>query len=164
MPDDCLIRQNPILSNSRQFSPRSLIRLACLRALSGSIVANLGTIYRVAREVKARLMKTGNRKAKTAGKERDLFRTVSDALRIFARRSSIALGSAWAFAGAMLVILVWVSLWTNVSFFRYLAVGDKHWHDNCHLPHGISDQNTQNRDAKAVHLKLDELIRAQKRA
>jgi low affinity Fe/Cu permease len=32
---------------------------------------------------------------------------VSDAFRIFARRSSMVLGSAWAFASAILIIVVW---------------------------------------------------------
>jgi hypothetical protein len=38
---------------------------------------------------------------------RDFFCVVSDAFRIFARRSSRVLGSAWAFAGAILIIVVW---------------------------------------------------------
>ena len=38
---------------------------------------------------------------------RDFFCAVSDAFRIFARRSSRVLGSAWAFAGAILIIVIW---------------------------------------------------------
>ena len=53
-------------------------------------------------------MKTQTEKLKKQEKERDFFCVVSDAFRVFARHSSIALGSAWAFAGAVLVILVWV--------------------------------------------------------
>src|SRR5437762_14143247 len=97
-------------------------------------------------------------------KERDFFCVVSDAFRVFARRSSIALGSAWAFAGAVLVILVWVL--TGPMF---------HFSDTWQLVINTATtivtflmvfliQNTQNRDAKAVHLKLDELIRALKDA
>jgi low affinity Fe/Cu permease len=89
---------------------------------------------------------------------------VSDAFRVFARHSSIALGSAWAFAGAVLVILVWVL--TGPMF---------HFSDTWQLVINTATtivtflmvfliQNTQNRDAKAVHLKLDELIRALKEA
>jgi len=89
---------------------------------------------------------------------------VSDVFRIFARRSSILLGSAWAFAGALLVILVWIL--TGPTF---------HFSDTWQLIINTATtvitflmvfliQNTQNRDAKAVHLKLDELIRALKTA
>jgi low affinity Fe/Cu permease len=92
--------------------------------------------------------------------ERDFFCVVSDAFRVFARRSSSALGSAWAFVGAVLVILVWIV--TGPMF---------HFSDTWQLVINTATtiitflmvfliQNTQNRDAKAVHLKLDELIRA----
>jgi low affinity Fe/Cu permease len=109
-------------------------------------------------------MKTEIEKLKKREKERDFFCAVSDAFRIFARNSSIALGSAWAFAGAVLVILVWVL--TGPMF---------HFADTWQLVINTATtivtflmvfliQNTQNRDAKAVHLKLDELIRALKNA
>jgi low affinity Fe/Cu permease len=97
-------------------------------------------------------------------KEHDFLCVVSDAFRVFARRSSVMLGSAWAFAGAVLVILVW--LLTGPTF---------HFSDTWQLIINTATtvitflmvfliQNTQNRDAKAVHLKLDELIRAIKDA
>jgi low affinity Fe/Cu permease len=109
-------------------------------------------------------MRTETEKLKKQEKERDFFCVVSDAFRIFARHSSIALGSAWAFAGAVLVILVWVL--TGPMF---------HFSDTWQLVINTATtivtflmvfliQNTQNRDAKAVHLKLDELIRALKGA
>jgi low affinity Fe/Cu permease len=110
------------------------------------------------------VMKTQTEKLKKQEKERDFFCVVSDAFRVFARHSSIALGSAWAFAGAVLVILVWVL--TGPMF---------HFSDTWQLVINTATtivtflmvfliQNTQNRDAKAVHLKLDELIRALKDA
>ena len=97
-------------------------------------------------------------------KERNFFCVVSDAFRVFARRSSMILGSAWAFAGAVLVILVWIL--TGPTF---------HFSDTWQLIINTATtiitflmvfliQNTQNRDAKAVHLKLDEIIRALKGA
>ncbi len=97
-------------------------------------------------------------------KERDLLCVVSDAFRVFARRCSVMLGSAWAFGGAVLVILVW--LVTGPTF---------HFSDTWQLIINTATtvvtflmvfliQNTQNRDAKAMHLKLDELIRAIKGA
>jgi low affinity Fe/Cu permease len=103
-------------------------------------------------------------KQKERERERDFFCIVSDAFRVFARRSSIVLGSAWAFAGAVLVIAVW--LLTGPTF---------HFSDTWQLIINTATtiitflmvfliQNTQNRDAKAVHLKLDELIRAIKDA
>jgi hypothetical protein len=46
-------------------------------------------------------METQTEKLKKQEKERDFFCVVSDAFRVFARHSSIALGSAWAFAGAV---------------------------------------------------------------
>ena len=40
--------------------------------------------------------------------ERDFFCIVRDAFRCFAQRSSSVLGSAWAFCGAVLIIVVWL--------------------------------------------------------
>src|SRR6266487_2484404 len=99
-------------------------------------------------------------KLKKNERERDFFCVVSDAFRVFARRSAAMLGSAWAFGGAVLVILVWIL--TGPTF---------HFSDTWQLIINTATtvitflmvfliQNTQNRDAKAVHLKLDELIRA----
>ena len=103
-------------------------------------------------------------KLKEHEKQRDIFCVVSDAFRIFARRSSAVLGSAWAFAGAILIIVVWAltgptfhfsDTWqliinTGTTIVTFLMV--------------FLIQNTQNRDAKAMHLKLDEIIRALKKA
>src|SRR5207244_12011348 len=110
------------------------------------------------------VMKTQTKNLKAKEKERNFFCVVSDAFRVFARHSAIALGSAWAFAGAVLVILVWVltgpmfhfsDTWqliinTGTTIVTFLMV--------------FLIQNTQNRDAKAMHLKLDEVIRALKNA
>src|SRR5213082_1693101 len=106
------------------------------------------------------VMKTQIEKLKKNEKERDCFCVVNDAFRVFARHSSIALGSAWAFAGAVLVILVWIL--TGPMF---------HFSDTWQLVINTATtivtflmvfliQNTQNRDTAAIQLKLDELIRA----
>ena len=108
--------------------------------------------------------KAGAAKKEKTEEERDIFCVVSDAFRSFAHRSSILLGSAWAFCAAVLVIVVW--LVTGPTF---------HFSDTWQLIINTATtvitflmvfliQNTQNRDAKAVHLKLDELIRAVKGA
>jgi low affinity Fe/Cu permease len=92
--------------------------------------------------------------------QRNFFEVVRFAFRIFANQSSNVLGSAWAFVGAALVVLVW--LLTGPTF---------HFSDTWQLIINTATtvvtflmvfliQNTQNRDTKAIHLKLDEMIRA----
>jgi len=86
----------------------------------------------------------------------------SDASELFRRFASAAawrLGSHWAFIGALAVVAVWFATgpafhysnrWqlvinTGTTIVTFLMV--------------FVIQSTQNRDAKALHLKLDELIR-----
>ena len=109
-------------------------------------------------------LETKVRKLQNHAARRKFFEVVQYAFRIFAHQSSIILGTAWAFAGAVVVVLVWLlagptfqfsDTWqlvintatTVVTFLMVFLI-----------------QNTQNRDAKVVHLKLDELIRALKSA
>jgi low affinity Fe/Cu permease len=80
--------------------------------------------------------------------------------RRFANKAADALGTGWAFMAAILTIAVWgitgpifhfSDTWqlvinTATNLITFLMV--------------FMIQNTQNRDAKAIHLKLDELIRA----
>src|SRR6478752_100286 len=104
------------------------------------------------------------KEANNKEQERDFFCFVRDAFRSFAQRSSSVLGSAWSFCGAVLIIVLW--LVTGPTF---------HFSDTWQLIINTATtvvtflmvfliQNTQNRDAKAMHLKLDELIRAVKGA
>jgi low affinity Fe/Cu permease len=104
--------------------------------------------------------KTKAAELKQHEQEHDFFCVVSDAFRVFAQRCASMLGSAWAFTGAVLVILVW--LITGPTF---------HFSDTWQLIINTATtvitflmvfliQNTQNRDAKAMHLKMNELIRA----
>jgi low affinity Fe/Cu permease len=88
---------------------------------------------------------------------RELFRK-------FAQITSAAVGSSWAFISAVLIIVVWAvtgpmfhysDTWqlvinTGTTIITFLMV--------------FLIQNTQNRDAKAIHLKLDELIKGVKGA
>src|SRR5438034_11757024 len=79
------------------------------------------------------------------------------AFRIFARQSSIILGSAWAFVGAVVVVLVWGL--TGPTF---------HFSDTWELVINASTtvvtflmvfliQNPQNRDTQPLQLELDVL-------
>jgi hypothetical protein len=49
---------------------------------------------------------------------------------------------------------------THLSILRYVAAHHQYWHDDCDVSDGLLIQNTQNRDAKAINLKLNELIHA----
>jgi low affinity Fe/Cu permease len=82
-----------------------------------------------------------------------------EAFRRFAQTAAQLVGSAWAFILAAVVIVVWAitgpvfgfsDTWqlvinTGTTIVTFLMV--------------FLIQNTQNRDAKSLHLKLDELIR-----
>src|ERR1700732_485728 len=109
-------------------------------------------------------METQGERLKEQEQSRSFFGVVRDAFRVFARKSSTVLGSPWAFAAAILVIVAWAL--TGPTF---------HYSDTWQLIINTGTtivtflmvfliQNTQNRDAKAVHLKLDEIIRALKGA
>src|SRR5271155_3450031 len=87
-------------------------------------------------------------------------RTTNDWFGSFAASASGWLGSKWAFAGAGLIIAVWAA--TGPIF---------HYSDTWQLVINTGTtivtflmvfliQNTQNRDARAINLKLNELIRA----
>jgi len=87
-------------------------------------------------------------------------KSVGDGFQVFATQSSSWVGSKWAFAGALGSILVWGA--TGPHF---------HYSDTWQLVVNTATtivtflmvfliQNTQNRDARALHLKLDEVIRA----
>lgn len=85
---------------------------------------------------------------------------MNELFRKFAGRTSEMVGSSWSFIIAALVIVVWATTgpmfgysdtWqlvinTGTTIITFLMV--------------FLIQNTQNRDAKAIHLKLDELIKA----
>ena len=84
--------------------------------------------------------------------------TLNQGFRKFSIAAAEALGSPWLFVANVFLILLWLAsgpvfhysdTWqllvnTATTVITYLAV--------------FLIQNTQNRDAKAVHLKLDELI------
>jgi low affinity Fe/Cu permease len=86
--------------------------------------------------------------------------TIRAAFRVMASATASAVGSPYAFILAVFVVAVWVALgpvfhysdtWqlvinTTTTIITFLVV--------------FMIQNTQNRDSRAIHLKLDELIRA----
>jgi low affinity Fe/Cu permease len=90
--------------------------------------------------------------------------TVADSFHLFATKASAAVGTKWAFLTAMLAILAWIlsgprfhysDTWqlvinTGTTIVTFLMV--------------FLIQNTQNRDARAIHLKLDEIIHSIKLA
>lgn len=89
---------------------------------------------------------------------------MNEFFRRFAHRTSEIVGSPWSFMIAAAIIVVWAI--TGPLF---------HFSDTWQLVINTSTtivtflmvfliQNTQNRDAKALHLKLDELIRAAEQA
>jgi low affinity Fe/Cu permease len=84
---------------------------------------------------------------------------MKDLFHKIAQKTSNAVGSAWVFIAAVLIIVAWAAsgpifhfsdTWqlvinTGTTIVTFLMV--------------FLIQNTQNRDAKVIHLKLDELIR-----
>lgn len=89
---------------------------------------------------------------------------MKELFRKFAHGTSQIVGSSWAFILAVLIIVVWATTgpifhfsdtWqlvinTGTTIVTFLMV--------------FLIQNTQNRDAKAMHLKLDELLKGVKGA
>ena len=89
---------------------------------------------------------------------------MKELFRKFAQKASQIVGSSWAFIFAVLIIVVWAGsgpvfhysdTWqlvinTSTTIITFLMV--------------FLIQNTQNRDAKAIHLKLDELLKGVKGA
>jgi low affinity Fe/Cu permease len=87
-------------------------------------------------------------------------KTIRDRFVTFSKAISNAVGSVWAFVLSVAVVILWAATgplfqysdtWqlvinTSTTIVTFLMV--------------FLIQSTQNRDAKAIHLKLDELIRA----
>ncbi|MFN2578571.1 MAG: low affinity iron permease family protein, partial [Pyrinomonadaceae bacterium] len=89
---------------------------------------------------------------------------MNELFRRFAHTTSQAVGSSWTFIMAVIIIVLWAvtgpmfhfsDTWqlvinTGTTIITFLMV--------------FLIQNTQNRDAKAIHLKLDELLKGVKGA
>ena len=76
------------------------------------------------------------------------------------RLASTAMGSPWGFATAAAVIVAWVA---SGPFYHYSDTWQLIINTGTTIVTFLMVfliQNTQNRDARAIHLKLDEVIRA----
>lgn len=88
----------------------------------------------------------------------------NEAFHGFAHRAAAVMGNPWSFFASIALIVIWAitgplfhysNTWqlvinTGTTIVTFLAV--------------FLIQNTQNRDARAVHLKLDELLRSGEKA
>jgi len=100
----------------------------------------------------------------SAPKGNDGTATPRETFRRFASAVSAASGSPWTFIGATLFLVLWA---VSYPFFRSFPNPFDTWQLVINTVTTIVTflmvfliQNTQNRDAKAIHLKLDELIRS----
>jgi low affinity Fe/Cu permease len=89
---------------------------------------------------------------------------VGDHFQVFATKMSFIVGTKWAFLASFLIIVAWASVGPT---FRYSNT----WQLVINTATTIVTflmvfliQNTQNRDARAIHLKLDELIHSMRDA
>ena len=80
------------------------------------------------------------------------------------RRASVALGSGWAFLLACLVIIIWALSGTLLGFSDAWQLVINTGTTIVTFLMVFLIQNTQNRDSRALHLKLDELIRSTRTA
>lgn len=91
-------------------------------------------------------------------------RSISDRFGHFAKNAALAVGSPWAFMTAVCIVAAWA-----------VAGPLMHWSDEWQLiANTVTNvltffvvfliQNSQNRDSKALHLKMDEVIRSLREA
>lgn len=93
-------------------------------------------------------------------RRRKRFSRVNDAFRRFATGTARGFGSAWMFIAAAIICAGWM---VAGPFFHYSETWQFFINDLTNIVTFLAVfliQNTQNRDAKAIHLKLDELLRA----
>ena len=84
--------------------------------------------------------------------------TLNEAFRVFSTWAANMLGSPWLFVANIFLILLWLAAG---PFFHYSDTWQLLVNTATSVITSLAVfliQNTQNRDAKAMHLKLDELI------
>src|SRR5262249_35093691 len=98
--------------------------------------------------------------ANSGGNDKSADHRAGQGFHVFATRAANWVGTKWAFLAALLTIILWLisgpyfhfsDTWqlivnTGTTVITFLVV--------------FLIQNTQNRDARAIHLKLDELIKS----
>ncbi len=89
---------------------------------------------------------------------------LTDIFHDFAKGSAAIVGSPWAFFLAILVIIAWLATGPTFAYSDTLQLMINTSTTIVTFLIVFLIQNTQNRDAKAVHLKLDELIHGVKGA
>jgi low affinity Fe/Cu permease len=89
---------------------------------------------------------------------------MNEAFRRFSVAAAAVVGSSWSFIVAVLLVVVWgfTGPWFHYSDTWQLLINTGTTVVTFLMVFLI--QNTQNRDAKAMHLKIDELLRAVKGA
>jgi low affinity Fe/Cu permease len=85
---------------------------------------------------------------------------VSDTFRKVASQAASKVGSPWAFALAVLVVVLWAASGPIFGFSETWQLVINSFTTIVTFLMVFLIQTTQNRDSKAVHLKLDELIRS----
>ena len=90
--------------------------------------------------------------------------SIAEFFRTFAKHMADFVGSPWAFAGAAALVVVWAA---TGRYFHYSDTWQLVINTGTTIVTFLMVflmQNTQNRDTKAIHLKLDELLRGVKDA
>jgi low affinity Fe/Cu permease len=91
-------------------------------------------------------------------------RSRDDGFHLMAAKASVWVGTKWAFAAALLIVVVWG---LSGPHFRYSDTWQLVVNTGTTIVTFLMVfliQNTQNRDARALHLKMDEIIRAVRKA
>jgi low affinity Fe/Cu permease len=83
---------------------------------------------------------------------------MQDLFHRFAQRTSVAVGSGWAFAAALGAIVIWALIGPAVGFTNTWQLVINTGTTIVTFLIVFLIQNTQNRESRAIQLKLDELI------
>ena len=84
---------------------------------------------------------------------------LNDIFRKFAYKVSVIAGTAWAFILALLIIIFWATTGPAFGFSNTWQLFINTFTTIITLLMVFLIQNTQNRDSKAIHIKLDELLK-----